>query len=95
MRNKLNFSVLSKIEKEFGNFEIGQTWGGGNPVYLRFGYWNRVDVTELNETAIADAIVRFYTENKKTEFEKNVELEKEKFSWEHFIDSLAAFEEVV
>jgi D-inositol-3-phosphate glycosyltransferase len=52
-------------------------------------------VTELNETAIADAIVRFYTENKKTEFEKNVELEKEKFSWEHFIDSLAAFEEVV
>ena len=49
MRNKLNISVLSKIEKEFGNFEIGQTWGGGNPVYLRFGYWNRVDVTKLNE----------------------------------------------
>ena len=49
MRNKLNFSVLSKIEKEFGNFEIGQTWGGGNPVYLRFGYWNQVDVTKLNE----------------------------------------------
>ena len=52
-------------------------------------------VTELNETAIADAIVRFYTENKKAEFEKNVELEKEKFSWEHFIDSLADFEEEV
>jgi glycosyltransferase involved in cell wall biosynthesis len=52
-------------------------------------------VTELNETAIADAIVRFYSENKKEEFEKNVELEKEKFSWEHFIDSLADFEEGV
>ncbi len=52
-------------------------------------------VTELNETAVADAIVRFYTENKKAEFEKNVELEKEKFSWGHFIDSLADFEEGV
>ena len=52
-------------------------------------------VTELNETAIADAIVRFYAENKKAEFEKNVELEKEKFSWDHFIDSLADFEEGV
>lgn len=49
MRNKLNFSVLSKIEKEFGNFEIGQTFGGGNQVYLRFGYWNKVDVDKLNE----------------------------------------------
>lgn len=52
-------------------------------------------VTELNETAIADAVVRFYAENKKAEFEKNVKLEKEKFSWEHFIDSLADFEEGV
>ena len=52
-------------------------------------------VTELNETAIADAIVRFYAENKKAEFEKNVELEKEKFSWENFLNSLADFEEGV
>lgn len=49
MRNKLNISVLKKIEEEFGNFEIGQVFGGGNLVYLRFGYWNRVDVTKLNE----------------------------------------------
>ena len=49
MRNKLNISVLYKVEKEFGNFEIGQTFGGGNPVYLRFGYWSRVDVEKLNE----------------------------------------------
>ena len=52
-------------------------------------------VTALNETSIADAIVRFYAENKKSEFEKNVELDKVKFSWEHFIDSLADFEEGV
>ena len=49
MKNKLNFSTLSKVEEEFGNFEIGQTFGGGNTVYLRFGYWNRVDVNKLNE----------------------------------------------
>ncbi len=52
-------------------------------------------VTALNETSIADAIVSFYAENKKSEFEKNVELDKVKFSWEHFIDSLADFEEGV
>jgi len=49
MRNKLNITVLKKIEKEFGNFEIGQVFGGKNQVYLRFGYWSRVDVTKLNE----------------------------------------------
>ena len=37
----------------------------------------------------------FTLENKKSEFEKNVELDKVKFSWEHFIDSLADFEEGV
>lgn len=49
MRNKLNITVLKKIEKEFGNFEIGQTFGNGNPVYLRFGYWSQVDVEKLNK----------------------------------------------
>ena len=49
MRNNLNISILTKIEKEFGNFEIEPNWGGGNPNYLRFGYWNQVDVTKLNE----------------------------------------------
>ena len=49
MRNKLNIVVLKKIEKEFGNFEIGQVFGGMNQVYLRFGYWNRVDIDKLNE----------------------------------------------
>ena len=54
MRNNLNISVLTKIEKEFGNFEIGQTWGGGNPNYLRFGYWNQVDVTKLNDAGVEE-----------------------------------------
>lgn len=49
MRNKISFKTLTKINETFGEFEIGQTFGGGNPVYLRFGYWNRVDVKKLNE----------------------------------------------
>ena len=60
LNNKIDFETLSKVENEFGNFEIGQVHGGGNPIYLRFGYWNRVDVVKLNEilgyhaTAIED-----------------------------------------
>ena len=49
MRNKIDFKTLQKINEEFGEFEIGQTYGGGNPVYLRFGYWKQVDVTKLNK----------------------------------------------
>jgi glycosyltransferase involved in cell wall biosynthesis len=66
---------------------------GGLPEIVahgRVGY-----VTELNQTAIADAIVRFYVENKKAEFEINVEQDKEKFSWKYFVDSLADFEKAI
>ena len=49
MRNKIPFEILTKINETFGSFEIGQTFGGGNPVYLRFGYWKQVDVKKLNE----------------------------------------------
>jgi len=49
MRNKIDFKTLEKINNEIGEFEIGQTYGGDNPVYLRFGYWKQVDVNKLNE----------------------------------------------
>lgn len=49
MRNKIEFKTLEKINNEIGEFEIGQTFGGGNPVYFRFGYWKQVDVNKLNE----------------------------------------------
>jgi len=48
MRNKIDFKTLEKINNEIGEFDIGQTYGGGNPVYLRFGYWKQVDVDKLN-----------------------------------------------
>lgn len=45
--NKISISKLKEIEKEFGDFEIGQVMGGGNSLYLRFGYWNQVDAEKL------------------------------------------------
>jgi len=57
MMNKIDFKTLSKVEKEFGNFEIGQVFGGGNDVYLRFGYWKRVDAVKLQEVIGSQANV--------------------------------------
>ena len=50
MQNKINFDQLVQIKEQFGDFEIGQVMGGSNDVYLRFGYWGRVDAAKLQET---------------------------------------------
>jgi len=47
--NKISIKTLKEIENQFGEFEVGQTHGGGNDVYLRFGYWKQVDVIKLQE----------------------------------------------
>ena len=49
MMNKISIKTLKEVENQFGDFEIGQVMGGGNPIYLRFGYWKRVDVVKLQE----------------------------------------------
>lgn len=49
MMNGLNITKLKEIETEFGNFEIKQVMGGSYSVYLRFGYWNRIDGNKLQE----------------------------------------------
>lgn len=49
MNNKISIKTLKEVENQFGDFEIGQVMGGGNDVYLRFGYWKRVDVVKLQE----------------------------------------------
>lgn len=46
---RIDIATLKKIESEFGEFDISQVWGGSNDVYLRFGYWNSVDVNKLQE----------------------------------------------
>jgi hypothetical protein len=47
MRNGLSISTLKKIEAEFGDFDIKQTFGGDYSVFFRFGYWRSVDVDKL------------------------------------------------
>ena len=44
-------------------------------------------VVEPNESAIADALVDFYEKNRQEEFEKNLVVEKQKFSWENMVNA--------
>ena len=47
--NGLDIETLKQIESQFGKFDIKQVMGGSNDVYLRFGYWRRVNVGKLQE----------------------------------------------
>ena len=47
--NGLNIETLKQIESQFGKFDIKQVMGGSNDVYLRFGYWRRVNIGKLQE----------------------------------------------
>lgn len=47
MMNKLSSKKVSEIAQAFGEFEIGQVMGGSNNVYLRFGYWRKINVGQL------------------------------------------------
>lgn len=49
MMNGLSIEILKKIEAEFGEFDIKQVFGGSNDVFLRFGYWRRVNIGKLQE----------------------------------------------
>ena len=45
--NGLNSDTLILIQEQFGEFDIKQVMGGSNDVYLRFGYWRRVNLQQL------------------------------------------------
>ena len=47
--NGLDIETLKQIESQFGQFDIKQVMGGSNDVYLRFGYWRRVNSDKLQE----------------------------------------------
>ncbi len=55
--NGLNIETLKKIESQFGEFDIKQVMGGSNDVFLRFGYWSRVNVSKLQEIIGSGMIV--------------------------------------
>jgi len=47
--NGISIKTLKEIQVEFGDFEIKQVFGGSYDIYLRFGYWRRVDVNKLQQ----------------------------------------------
>jgi hypothetical protein len=51
----LDKKTLDTLEKTFGSFIVDQVWGGSNTPFLRFGYWNRVDVNKL-QSIVGDKI---------------------------------------
>jgi glycosyltransferase involved in cell wall biosynthesis len=50
-------------------------------------------VTPKEPKAIAEAIVRFFEENREDEFSKEAERRKSRFSWEHFTQKFLSFAE--
>lgn len=46
---RIDSLTLSLIHQEFGEYDLSQVMGGGNDVYLRFGYWRKVDTAKLQE----------------------------------------------
>ena len=55
--NKISIKTLKEIENQFGEFDLGQFYGS-NEVYLRFGYWNQIDLVKLQE--IIGSSIRVY-----------------------------------
>lgn len=45
-------------------------------------------VTEVNSKAIADAILRFYEEEKEHEFIENIKVEKQQYQWSYFVENI-------
>jgi hypothetical protein len=45
--NRININTLKAIEAEFGEFDIDQTISDNREVYLRFGYWKKINIDKL------------------------------------------------
>ena len=46
---RIDADTLVLIRSEFGEYDISQVVGGSNDVYLRFGYWRRVNLQKLQD----------------------------------------------
>ena len=44
---RIDADTLVLIRSEFGEYDLSQVIGGSNDVYLRFGYWRRVNLQQL------------------------------------------------
>ena len=54
---RIDADTLVLIRSEFGEYDLSQVIGGSNDVYLRFGYWSRVNAGKLQELIGSQAIV--------------------------------------
>jgi hypothetical protein len=46
---RIDSDTLVLIRSEFGEFDVSQVIGGSNAIYLRFGYWRRVNTQKLQD----------------------------------------------
>ena len=46
---RIDADTLVLIRSEFGEYDLSQVIGGSNDVYLRFGYWRRVNLQKLQD----------------------------------------------
>ena len=44
---KLDIKTLQALEERFGPLELGHTLGNRPELYIRFGYWHKVDPEAL------------------------------------------------
>lgn len=44
---RIDADTLVLIRSQFGEYDLSQVCGGSNDVYLRFGYWRRVNLQQL------------------------------------------------
>jgi D-inositol-3-phosphate glycosyltransferase len=78
-------SGITQIAYHFGRPMLVTNVGGLSEIVTngRVGY-----VVEKNPEAIANAITDFYDKEREKEFSKNVDIDKEKFTWQSFINRL-------
>ena len=60
---------------------------GGLPDVVEDGKTGYV-VDPENPTALADAVVRYFKENRKEEFEENVKKEAYRFDWDRMVETV-------
>jgi glycosyltransferase involved in cell wall biosynthesis len=79
-------SGIVQIAYQFDRPVIVTNVGGLSEVVLDgiTGY----TVPSDNPTALAEAIIKFYMENKESEFVQNVEKEKQKYSWDAMVSAI-------
>ena len=46
---RIDADTLVLIRSEFGDYDISLVVGGSNDLYLRFGYWRRVNLQKLQD----------------------------------------------